>query len=126
MSRLQHAESLLRAILGEATRVLGEPDVALDRLPRDPVPELAGAVTSGWAARLPVRDGRASLDVVGARWRAAGWTVTRTPVAVLGELDGLTVSLVLDVGGRTGRLSGGTPPLPGEPDRPPVADRGGL
>jgi hypothetical protein len=105
---------LLLALQGVAGALGADPD--LERTPAERCPDADGLVSSGYAQRLPVADGRAALDAAARHLETARWRVRRTPVAVLGTRDGASASLVLDAGGRTARLSGGTPCLPGTPE----------
>jgi hypothetical protein len=117
VSALADAEAVVRAALAGAATATGADPSALERLPREPCSVPDGTVSSGWAAHVQVGDGEAALHAAAEHWDAAGWDVRRTPFAALASRDGVTVSLVLDAAGGGARLSGGTPCLPGTPDR---------
>jgi hypothetical protein len=117
MSALADAEAYVRTALAGAATAAGADPGALERLPREPCSIPDGTVSSGWAAHVPVADAEAALQAVAEHWEAGGWAVRRTPFATLASRDGVTASLVLDAAGGAARLSGGTPCLPGTPDR---------
>ncbi len=106
---------LLRSLRAVAAPVGGSPD--FERSPATPCPEPPGRVTAGAAQRLAVTDPHTALEAAAQAFEAAGWAVRKTPTAVFATRDGASASLVMQADGRTARLSGGTPCLPGIAER---------